>query len=158
MVAEQNTSNRKQHRIKTSQRTNILQILQKNLCFIQSQQEPIGLVPGKSSDIQDIIEDGATTQNEQNHGPAQPPRSEMYQARISSTYLITSFYSHECLAQPVSHEARPQFPRMAFDFSHGKARLCTFDFDALNYSEDLLVELCVEIFIEVCGLSPATGS
>ena len=28
-------------------------------------------------------------------------------------------------------------PSTNFDFCHGKERLCTFDFDALDYSEDL---------------------
>jgi hypothetical protein len=133
--------------------------LQKNLCFIQSQQEPPGSVPEKPSDIQNSIEDGATIKNEQNHDSAQPHRSDMYQASIPYSCITNlSFSSHECLARPVLDEARPQISSMVFDFSHGKARLCTFDFDALNYSEDLLVELCVEIFIEVCGSSLATGS
>ena len=39
------------------------------------------------------------------------------------------------------------------DFDHGKKLLRSLDFDALCYSDDVLVELCVEIFVEVRYMS-----
>ena len=39
------------------------------------------------------------------------------------------------------------------DFDHGKELLRSLDFDALCYSDDVLVELCVEVFVEVRYMS-----
>ena len=39
------------------------------------------------------------------------------------------------------------------DIDHGKKLIRSLDFDALCYSDDVLVELCVEIFVEVRYMS-----